>query len=173
MGIGTSTRSQTRRFPTNSEKELMISNKLKSLKEQISEWQTLIEFDYITVDSVRTDYTQLKGEIHSLYQESIYAHAPEKLSYNIIGLVSLIDQVKHAALRLIRNEAHMAETTRVNNVIASNAIQRLSQSDPSPCDNNSIIIAGGCSGYNSSTYLTTQASTGTVTATLQLQQGGD
>ena len=66
----------------------------------------------------------------------------------------------------------MAETARVNNVIASNAIQRLSQSDPSPCDNNSIIIAGGCSGYNSSTGLITQASTGTVTAALQLQKGG-
>ena len=98
MGIGTSTRLQTRRFPTNSEKELMISSKLKSLKEQISEWQNLIEFDYITVDSIRADYSQLKEKIHSLYQESIYAHAPEKLSYDIIGLVSLVDRVKHAAL---------------------------------------------------------------------------
>ena len=71
MGIGTSTRLQTRRFPTNSEKELMISSKLKSLKEQISEWQNLIEFDYITVDSIRADYSQLKEKIHSLYQESI------------------------------------------------------------------------------------------------------
>ena len=66
----------------------------------------------------------------------------------------------------------MAETARVNNIIASNAKQRLSLSDPSPCDNNSIIIAGGCSGYNSSTGLITQGSTGTVTAALQLQQGG-
>ena len=65
----------------------------------------------------------------------------------------------------------MAETARVNNIIASNAKQRLSQSDPSPCDNNSIIIAGGCSGYNSNTDLITQVSTGTVTAALQLQQG--
>ena len=109
----------------------MISSKLKSLKEQISEWQNLIEFDYITVDSVRADYSQLKEKIYSLYQESIYAHAPEKLSYDIIGLVSLIDRVKHAALRLIRNEAGIAETTRVNNVITSNAIQWLSQSDAS------------------------------------------
>ena len=80
--------------------------------------------------------------------------------------------MKHATLRLIWNEARIAETTCVNNVITSNAIHRLSQSDPSPNDNNSIIIAGGSSGYTSSTGLITQASTGTVTAGLQLQQGG-
>ena len=66
----------------------------------------------------------------------------------------------------------MAETARVNNVIANNAQQRLSQSGPSPSDNNSIIIAGGCSGYDNNTDVTSHASFGTVTATLQLQQGG-
>ena len=66
----------------------------------------------------------------------------------------------------------MAETACVHNVIANNAKQRLSQSGPSPGDNNSIIIAGGCSGYNINTGLITQASTGTITAALQLQQGG-
>ena len=80
--------------------------------------------------------------------------------------------MKNAALRLIRNEERMAETARVNNVIANNAKQRLSQSGSSPGDNNSFKIAGGCSGYNINTDLITQASTGTVTAALQLQQGG-
>ena len=98
MGIGTSTRLQTRQFPTNSDKEHMISSNLKSLKRKISEWQHIIEFDLITIDSVTADHNQLKGEIHLLYQESIYAHAPEKLSYDIIGLISLIDCVKNAAL---------------------------------------------------------------------------
>ena len=55
-----------------------------------------------------------------------------KLSYEIIGLISLIDRVKNAALRLIRNEERMAETARINSVIASNAQQRLSQSGPPP-----------------------------------------
>ena len=60
---------------------------------------------------------------------------------------------------------------RVNNVIASNAQQRLSQSGPSPSDNNSFIIAGGCSGHNNNTDVTSHTSIGTVTAALQLQQG--
>ena len=80
--------------------------------------------------------------------------------------------MKNAALQLIRNEERMAETARVNNVIANNAQQRLSQSGPSPSDNNSIIIAGGCSSYNNNTDVTSHTSIGTVTAALQLQQGG-
>ena len=74
----------------------------------------------------------MKGEIHSLYQEALYAHVSDKLSYDVIGLISLIDRVRNAALRYIRNEEWMAETTLVNNIIASNAKQRLSDSDPSP-----------------------------------------
>ena len=66
----------------------------------------------------------------------------------------------------------MAETTRVNNIIASNAKQRLSKSDPSLCDNNSLIIAGGCSGFEPNTKLITQNRIGTVTAALQMQRGG-
>ena len=66
----------------------------------------------------------------------------------------------------------MAETTHVNNIIASNAKQRLSESDPSPRDNNLLIIAGGCSGFEPNTELITQASIGTVAAALQLQRGG-
>ena len=51
---------------------------------------------------------KLKEGIQSLYQESIYAHVSGKLSYEIIGLISLIDRMKNAALRLIRNEERMA-----------------------------------------------------------------
>ena len=102
----------------------------------------------------------MKEELQSLYQESIYAHAPEKLSYDIIGLMSLIDRVKTAALGLIQNKECMAEMARVNNVIANNAKQRLSQSGPSPSDNNSIIIAGGFSSYDNNTDLITTIATG-------------
>ena len=87
-------------------------------------------------------------------------------------MISLIDRVKNAALRLIRNHERMAETAPVNNIIASNTKQRLSVSDPSPRDNNSLIIAGGCSGFEPNTDLITQPSIGTLTATLQLQRGG-
>ena len=43
----------------------------------------------------------------------------------------------------------------------------MSQSGPPPNDNNSVIIAGGCSRYDNNTDVT---SIGTVTAALQLQQ---
>ena len=62
----------------------------------------------------------MKGEIHSLYQEALYAHVSDKLSYDVIGLISLIDRVKNITLRLIRNDVRMAETARVNNIIDSN-----------------------------------------------------
>ena len=68
-----------------------------------------------------------------------------------------------AALRLIRNELRMTEMACINNVIASNAKQRLSESDHSPCDNNSVIIAGGCSGFEPNTDLITQPSIRIVT----------
>ena len=84
----------------------------------------------------------MKEEIHSLYQKALCAHVSEKLSYDVIDLISLSDRVRNAALRYIRNEERMAELARVNNTIGSNAKQRLSESDPSPHDNNSLIIAG-------------------------------
>ena len=64
----------------------------------------------------------------------------------------------------------MAETARINSVIAINSKQKLSQSGPLPSDNNSVIIAGGCSGYDNSTDMISHTSTETVTATVQLQQ---
>ena len=89
----------------------------------------------------------MKGEIHSLYQEAIYARASGKLSYDIIALISLIDQVKNATLRLIRNELRMVEMARVTGTIASNANLKLPEAESSPIDNNSMIIAGGCNGF--------------------------
>ena len=113
----------------------------------------------------------MKGNTHSLYQEALYARVSDKLSYDIIGLVSLIDRVKRAAHRYIRNEERIAETTCVNKIIASIAKVNLSELDSSPCDNNSLIIAGGCSGFKHNTDLVTQSSLGIVTAALQMQGG--
>ena len=48
-----------------------------------------------------TEHSALKGNTHSLYQEALYAGVSDKLSYDIIGLVSLIDRVKRTALRYI------------------------------------------------------------------------
>ena len=82
--VGTGTRLQTRKLPANSDQEHIVSGKFGSLKERIAEWQSIIEYDLITDDNINADHKRLKGEIHSLYQEAIYACASEKLSYDII-----------------------------------------------------------------------------------------
>ena len=148
MWVGTGTRLQARKLPANSDQEIVISNKLENLRLKISDWQSLIEYDPITFDGINTEHNVLKGNIHSLYQEALYARVTDKLSYDIIGLVALIDRVKCAALRYIRNEERIAETTGVNKIIAGNAKENLSELNSSPCDNNYIIIAGGCSGFS-------------------------
>ena len=127
MWVGTGTRLQARKLPANSEQEIVISNKLEILRSKISEWHASIEYDLITFDGINTEHSVLKGNTHSLYQEALYARVSDKLSYDIIGLVSLIDRVKHAAHRYIRNEEHIAETTRVSTLIASNAKENLSE----------------------------------------------
>ena len=126
----------------------------------------------ITVDSITTEHNVLKGNTHSLYQEALYACVSDKLSYDIIGLVSLIDRVKRAGHRYIRNEEHIAETIRVNKIITSDAKEILFELGSLPCDNNSLIIAGGCSGFEHNTDLVTQISLGIVTAAFQMQRGG-
>ena len=60
----------------------------------------------------------LKGDIHSLYHEALYAHVNDKLSYDIIGLVALIDRVKRAANRYLRNEEQIASTKLISNIIS-------------------------------------------------------
>ena len=112
----------------------------------------------------------MKGCIHSLYQEALYARVSDKLSYDIIGQVALIDQVKRAAHRYIRNEERIADTQRVNNKdITGDVKESLSEPGPASSDNQSLIIAGGCSGFEHNTDLVTQNSLGIVTATLQMQ----
>ena len=92
-----------------------------------------------------------------------------KLSYDIIGLVALIDRVKRAANRYLRNEERIANTRTISNVIASDIKESLSEPGSAPSDNDSLIIAGGCSGFKTLTDLATQNSLGTVTAALQMQ----
>ena len=81
-----------------------LVNKFETAWIKISAWQSIIKYELPTNDSIKANHNQLKGEIQSLYQESIYAYASVKLSYDIIGLVSLIARIKSATLRLIRND---------------------------------------------------------------------
>ena len=56
MGVGVSTRLETRWVPVNSDRELLISNKLDSLKGEILQWQSIIDYELITVDSIKIDH---------------------------------------------------------------------------------------------------------------------
>ena len=94
----------------------------------------------------------------------------DKLSYDVIGLVGLIDRIKRGVHRYIRNEERIANA-KCNN-IASDIKYSLSTPGSVPCDNESLIIAGGCSGFENNTDLITQTSLGIITAALQMQGGG-
>ena len=87
-----------------------LVNKFKTLKIKISAWQCFINYELPTIDNIKANHIQLKGEIHSLYQKSILAHTSEKLSYDIIGLKSVIARIKGAGFRLVRSQDAVTET---------------------------------------------------------------
>ena len=49
---------------------------------------------------IKADYNLSKGDIHSLYQEALYAQVPDKLLYDIIDLVALIDRVNKQLINI-------------------------------------------------------------------------
>ena len=81
--------------------------KFETLRIKSFAWESIIKYELHTIDSIKANHNQLLGEIQSLYQESIHAHASVRLSYDIIGLLSLIARIKNAAIRLIRNDEGM------------------------------------------------------------------
>ena len=88
----------------------------------------------------------------------MYARVTNKLSYVVIGLVALIDRVKRAANRYLRNEEQIVNTTTLNAKHSSKPItndvnEGLSELGSGPCDDDSLIIAGGCSGFEILVYL--------------------
>ena len=88
-----------------------LSNKFKTLKIKISASQCFINYDIdVTIDIIKAHHVKLKGEIHSLHHESILAQTSEKLSYDILGLISVIDRIKGAGFRLVRGQEAMIET---------------------------------------------------------------
>ena len=170
MWVGIGTRLQVRKLPTNSELETVISNKLEFLRSDISHRQYLIDYEPITYEGISTDHNVLKGNINSLYQEALYAHVTDKLSYDIISLMGLIDRIKKVTHRFIRNAAPITDIIRVNDIAASDVRESLSWPGATSCDNDPLMIAAKCSGFD--TDLVTQISLGIVTAALQMQRGG-
>ena len=101
----------------------------------------------------------------------------DKLSYDIIGLVFLIDCIKRAADRYFRNENQIANATALSTEHRSNTVtndinERVSELGPVPLDNDSHITASGCSGFEPLADLVTQNGFGNLTAALQGQRGG-
>ena len=83
---------------------------------------------------------------------------------------SLIDCVKQAANRYLRNEERIANTTTLNaehssKTVANDINERLSELGSVPCDNESLIIAGGCSGLEPLTNLVNQDSVAAIKTT--------
>ena len=150
-----------------------IAAKFDSVHVKIATWQKFIDEEPITFEEIKNDHGELKGAIHSLYQEALYARVTDKLSYDIIGLVALIDRVKWAADRYIRNENRIENTKVLSTEHNSNAVtndinERVYELGLVPCDNNSRIIA---SGFEPLTDLVTQDGFGNLTAKLQVQGG--
>ena len=96
MGVGSGTRLQVRKLPADSDQETVIASKFESVPVKIATWQTATDEDPINFEGIKTVYDELKGAIHSLYQEALYARVTDKLSYDIIRLIALIDRVKRA-----------------------------------------------------------------------------
>ena len=97
----------------------------------------------------------------------------DKLSYDIVSLIALIDRVKRVANRYIRNENRMANTTVLNvepsNNTATNDIsERVSELGVILSDNNSPIVASGHSGFKTLTDLVNPNSLGNLTVGLQV-----
>ena len=97
MWVGTGTRLQARKLPANSDQQAFIDSKFEIIRAKIATWQRDIDEELITLERIKTEYDELKGSIHSLYQDTLYARVTDKLSCGIISLIALIDRVKRAA----------------------------------------------------------------------------
>ena len=102
--MGRGTRLQARKLPANKDQQAFIDSKFEIIRAKIATWQRDIDEEPITLEGIKTEYDELKGSIHSLYQDALYARVTDKLSYDTISLIALIDHVKQATKRYIRNE---------------------------------------------------------------------
>ena len=125
--MGTGTRLQARKLPADSDQQAVIAYKFESVRAKIATWQRVIDEDPITLEGIKDEYDELKGSIHPLYQDALYAWVTDKLSYDIISLIALIDSVKRAANRYIRNENRIANLTILNVEPSNDISERVSE----------------------------------------------
>ena len=139
----------------------------------IATWQRDIVEEPITFEGIILQYDSLKGSISSLYQEALYGGVTDKLSYDIISLIALTDQVKRAADRYIWNENRIANTS-VNNIepgnipVANDINETVSDLEAISSDQFSPIFASGRSGLGTPTGLVNPIGLGNLTVGLQV-----
>ena len=79
MWVGTGTWLQARKLPADIDQQAIIAAKFESVRVKIATWQTAIDEDPNTFEGIKNLYYELKGAIHSLYQEALYARVTDKL----------------------------------------------------------------------------------------------
>ena len=72
MWVGTGTRLKVRRLPAGNDQQAFIQSKYESILENIAVWQRDIDEEPITFKGINAQYINLKGSIHSLYQDVLY-----------------------------------------------------------------------------------------------------
>ena len=116
MWLGMGTRLQVRIVPAGIDRQSLIQTQYDGICEIIRAWQIQIDEDPITFEGINAQFVSLKESIHSLYQEALYCQVTDKLSYDIISLIGLIDCVKRVADRYIQTENKIASTS-LNNCV--------------------------------------------------------
>ena len=101
----------------------------------------------------------------------------DKFSYDIISLIALIDRVKRAANRYIRNKNRIANTMVQNveprnNLVTNDINEMVSDLGVIPRDHSSPIVASGRRGFETLTGLVNPTGSGNLTAVLQVHSGG-
>ena len=71
--MGRGTRLQARKLPANKDQQAFIDSKFEIIRAKIATWQRDIDEEPITLEGIKTEYDALKGSIHLLYQNALYA----------------------------------------------------------------------------------------------------
>ena len=104
MWVGTGTCLQVRKLPTSIEQEPSIQSQYDIIRWNIAAWQRDIDEEPIPIEGIQTRFVYFQGSIHSLYQNVLCSRVTDKLSYNIINTIGLLECIKKAANRYIRLE---------------------------------------------------------------------
>ena len=104
MWVGTGTGLQVRKLPASIELESSIQSQYDIICGNIAAWQRDIDEEPISIEGIQSQFVSFQGSIHSLYQNALCSRVTDKLSYDIINTIGLLERIKKAANRYIRHE---------------------------------------------------------------------